>query len=545
MCGIITDKITDKESLYIVMKDEKEKRKDVLVRRIAETSIRENGEHPSIKSVDGSTLGQKNHWLNDEDFNENFIYFKKDDGKYWVKWRKYATKEEIELSEVVVNYDNPDKQKARESAFDGIDNINNPIVLTFGAEKGLCVKHILKQNPTAQIFNIEKSKVVYNKYLKNNLPTYNYLGDCNVFLEIIQNLPFNKIDLNHKRYIFDCYMKSILKRKYKNYDPNFEWRDVEFWKTHNYWKEIITVYDEYFDYIFFDSMGYFSRSMAISLSKINNNRSEIPMTKNLIITLKTGKIRNKGEYADKIRRITKDMDDPSIYAINEILTNYTFDDFLCYPSSSGRFEMTILKFKSLGIENYTKEMASKGSKIDRNKINEIRKNKLTYEQIMNIIKNKKSMKKRTSKEVEKCLINVMNKINDGEITNTNNVLTEFHLGMRYGTAMLKLKLIEKIGNKYSYTNNKPISMETAKLIRKTANEIEYENKETRFSETKPKLPKSPTIEEDVKNDIKNIDNKINKIDILTIYGSICSKYNINNNNPAVVDFCDLILKKIE
>ena len=114
------------------------------------------------------------------------------------------------------------------------------------------------------------------------------------------------------------------------------------------------------------------------------------------------------------------------------------------------------------------------------------------------------MKKRTSKEVEKCLINVMNKINDGEITNTNNVLTEFHLGMRYGTAMLKLKLIEKIGNKYSYTNNKPISMETAKLIRKTANEIEYENKETRFSETKPKLPKSPTIEEDVKNDIKSI-----------------------------------------
>ena len=290
-------KITDRQSLYIIMENEKEMRKDILIRKISEKSIRQNGEHPSITNVDCSTLGQKNHWLKDSWFNDDFIFFKRGD-KYWIKWKKFATDDEIKLSDVKVDYNSPEKQKIREFTFDGIENIENPIIQTFAAENGLCVDYILKKNPSSKIINVEYDKNVLNKFLNKKFPTINFLGDYNKFLKTITS---------------------------SNLD-----------------------YPKHYNYIFYDSMGYLANKMANNLKIIN----DCYLTDNLILTIQTGSIRNTGYYANESRRITRGLEDPTIYIINQILSNYNLVDFMCYPASSKKFNFTVFKYNiSFGMKS--------------------------------------------------------------------------------------------------------------------------------------------------------------------------------------------------
>lgn len=82
------------------------------------------------------------------------------------------------------SYDTPEKKKARTRAFAPLFRFDEPPrVLTLGADQGYCVRQILSVFPTADIVNVERDADVLARYEGLQLPTTNFLGTLEAFVQ--------------------------------------------------------------------------------------------------------------------------------------------------------------------------------------------------------------------------------------------------------------------------------------------------------------------------------------------------------------------------
>lgn len=172
------------------------------------------------------------------------------------------------------DYDCPIKDSIRQKILSYI-NIKNPIILTFAAHQGLCVKQMIDKFPDATIINIERCKYIFNEYKKLNLPTIDYNNDAS---EVLPELLKNNIDL--------------------------------------------------FNY---DSCSYFSKNHHENLSLINDKSS----INTLAITLYNAKnLMNTGTWVDRMKLLYNHLDDPIKNIIIDTLSKYELKDEIMYRKSN-------------------------------------------------------------------------------------------------------------------------------------------------------------------------------------------------------------------
>lgn len=95
--------------------------------------------------------------------------------------RRYMTLADTEA--VTISFDTPAKKTARERGLNHLPPGDEPHkVITFAAEEGLCVKHILSLCPNAKIVNIENNREALNTWKAQGIPTTNYCDDFSKFI---------------------------------------------------------------------------------------------------------------------------------------------------------------------------------------------------------------------------------------------------------------------------------------------------------------------------------------------------------------------------
>ena len=271
-----------------------------------------NDTEKSLESVRGSTFGHTDKFRSQSWFIENFVFIKDSNGKWVIKWKKFATPEEIESMNIRVDYNTDEKQKAREYVFGDLDGVEKPFIMTFAAEKGYDVQYLLNICPDSMIFNLEKSQKILDTYKENNFPTINFLGNVAEFVGNLLDKPDSKPTKSFNSF-------SLIR---------------------NEAREVIN-FIKRFDRIYYDSMSYLCEMMDTDLGYINQYK----LGDYLFVTVQGKKIRNKGVFATVSRETTKGMEDPTLFLIKDKLFNYTYEGCFEYVGSGGRGKFRVLKFK--------------------------------------------------------------------------------------------------------------------------------------------------------------------------------------------------------
>lgn len=271
------------EAFHLIMENKNEMPRSVLLKKMAKLC------NTTINSVRCSTF-DTTHWFSEEWFNKKFGCYNHPKKRKVIVKKDYANLKGIDILDDLVDYNTEEKNTVRTLAFDGIESIHYPKVLTFANRNGYCVNHVKGLNPNAIITNVEQKKDVLNEYKKK----------C----------PFN--DINHYYGTINSYLK--------------------------------TQVGNCFDAMFYDCHSYISKTMYEDLLLINTNK----MCKTITITLRGIKqIRNHGPWtAEMKKRYQHIPDQQQLVLMMDSLSNYAIDDQLVYSGSGQRNQsMVIYKFK--------------------------------------------------------------------------------------------------------------------------------------------------------------------------------------------------------
>jgi hypothetical protein len=238
----------------------------------------------SRTSIRGSSIGQaKDKVLKKPWFTDFFIYV---NGRPALVMKKEYAKEHWNFDDTEVDYNTPDKQKAREFAFKGIGRFDEPKVLTLAGKEGFDVKYLLELNPRTKIFNVEEDKEIFRKYKGLNLPTTDFRMTVNRFLKSFPN--------------------------------------------------------ERFDYFNYDSITYLCKRLGEDLQIINENKIVNILS---LTMMNIKKIRNFGRFVDEVKGKYWNCKDPTLEFIKDTLDNYDFQGEHIYKRDEGSLEMRVLRFR--------------------------------------------------------------------------------------------------------------------------------------------------------------------------------------------------------
>lgn len=148
-----------------------------------------------VDTVRGTVIGFRPDKLMGLGMFSNWVYCRKP--TRFVR-KKYAKRSEWYKP----TYDTPQKDEARLRSFSEFIKLDlvSPKVLTLGAEKGFCVRRILKIAPAARITNIENNPRVLDVYRRQGLPSENVLADLETY--VAENpLDFDYLNLDLVGYL--------------------------------------------------------------------------------------------------------------------------------------------------------------------------------------------------------------------------------------------------------------------------------------------------------------------------------------------------------
>lgn len=244
----------------------------------------------SLESVKGTTFRASTKIRSKEWFNEKYVFIPSK-GKIpsMVVTKELANYINTQLLDksLTVSYDSEEKMKARLFIFNNLEFLESPKIFTLAGDSGLDVKCINDISNNSIIHNVERDKVILNKYKEKGYNTIDF------------NMSFNKF--------FELYKDK-----------------------------------EYYDIINLDTLGSLGRGLAESLEIINEYRLAGEL--NLTIDNKR-KISNTGVFASTMKNKYKNHHDQVLRCIKDIMVNYKLIDEYNYIQNDRKLGMRILKFK--------------------------------------------------------------------------------------------------------------------------------------------------------------------------------------------------------
>jgi len=284
---IIKNKIEAKKVFYKLMSTRNEISQNEAIRLIAEAT---GQSHQRIFR----SYFQQSGFYNDGQFLKDFAYYNKKGIRMFI-WRNYAIHNDIPIMRDIVEYNNPEKQKAREMVFKSVPLISYPRIVTNANRNGYDVSYIMSLNPNSFVYNVELYKHVLDDYK--------------------QRCEFPKKVLHHEMSI-----NAFIKKQIKN--------------------------QNHFDIMFYDCHSYISDTMIEDLELINKHQ----LTDEISITL-TG-IGNYPGVGNRVKALKSQYkhfgDQQQLMMLYHLLSKYTCVDCIIYHgcyncNQQGR--MIVYKFK--------------------------------------------------------------------------------------------------------------------------------------------------------------------------------------------------------
>ena len=235
-------------------------------------------------SVMGSSFGSTDKTCKKEWFSKDWYYASSNKDEP----ARIIKNNTIKKHNKYLNYNTKTKQIARQIIYKELTRFKSPSILTLAGASSVEIKYVFSKRPNAVITNVEKDSVCLKAFKKHRLPVKSFHGTMSEYLS-----------------------------------------------TENTRVDIIN----------YDSMSYLCSYIHDDIKLINKRK----LCKYLCLTISAiKKIRNTGEFANKIRSKYIMKKDPTLCCLLNTMKNYTLiEDFEYKRGGEGSRtqKMRILKFK--------------------------------------------------------------------------------------------------------------------------------------------------------------------------------------------------------